>query len=288
MMSDVVILGCGKLGSRLATNFSGKGISPLSVSRTPHARLAKNGINFLQVDFDQALPAQLPLKKTVVYYFIPPQASGTSDRRISNFFKSIACTGLPKRIILISVTSIYGDCHGEWVTESREPAPNSDRARRRLDGEQQLLDWSSTNRVDYCILRVPGIYGPDRLPLERIKSTKPVISPEQAPYSNRIHEQDLLEICLRLYDHDSINTLYNISDDCPTTMTDYFFQIADKFKIARPPIIDLVDAPETMSAEMMHYVRESRRISNNKIKSSLNLTLRYPSLSHGLAAIKIA
>ncbi len=132
------------------------------------------------------------------------------------------------------------------------------------------------------ILRVPGIYAIERLPLERLKKSLPVINAEEAGYTNRIHADDLAQACKAAMECESANQIINVTDGNPSTMTDYFNQVADFADLPRPPQISLAEAEKTLSAGMLSYMKESRRIKNDKMLKSLNFKLRYPDLKTSL------
>jgi nucleoside-diphosphate-sugar epimerase len=192
--------------------------------------------------------------------------------------------GNPARLVYISTTGVYGDCDGAWVDETRAVCPRAERSLRRWDAEQQLRRWSSESGAELVILRVAGIYACDRLPIERIRSAQPVVKVDEAPWSNRIHVEDLVEVCLAAMERAPNGGLYNVCDGDPSTMTDYFCRIADAAGLPRPPQIPLAEAPGQVSAGMLSYLRESRRLSNRRMLDELGVRLRFPTLADGLAA----
>ena len=219
-----------------------------------------------------------------IFYSVPPPASGREDPRMGRFLQALTRSGgAPGRIVLISTTGVYGDCQGAWVDERRPLAPCADRAYRRVDAERRLQDWCRSHDCEYVILRVPGIYAPDRLPEARIRSGKPVLCPEHAPWSNRIHAHDLARACVAaLTVPDAANRIFNISDGHPSTMTDYFWHVADYLGLARPPCIDPSRATEELSEGMRSYLAESKRIDNRLMREVLGIQPQYPDLAAGL------
>ena len=129
---------------------------------------------------------------------------------------------------------------------------------------------------------MPGIYGPGKLPLERLRKGLPVLREAEAPYTNRIHADDLATICVAALDSDHHNTVYNVSDGHPSTMTDYFFRVADAAGLPRPPVVSREEAQQVLSAGMLSFLQDSRRMSNQKLLRDLRVTLRYPDLDTGL------
>jgi nucleoside-diphosphate-sugar epimerase len=286
-MTAVLIIGCGDVGRYVAAAecASGESVTALARSPTSAARLQALGLQVVRGDLDDAGSlAGLPTLGARVYYFAPPPPSGTTDPRLRHFLSAIAPAALPARMVLISTSGVYGDCHGEWVTEARPPRPEADRARRRLDAEQTLLRWGEQQGVPVVILRVPGIYGPGRLPEKRLRAREPVLREAESPWSNRVHIDDLARACRAAAQRGRSGAVYNISDGHPTTMTDYFNRVADALGLERPPQITLAQARAELSAGMQSYLAESKRLDNRRMREELGVEPRYPDLVQGLAA----
>ena len=286
-VTDVLIIGCGDIGERVARleRSEGRSVAGLVRSQGSARRLRAAGIQPITADLDD--PTSLnnfPVKDAVVYYFAPPPDEGVTDPRLEAFVASMTPSNPPQRMVLISTTGVYGDCHGEWVTEDRPPNPQADRARRRLAAETTLQTWNKKSAVPIVILRVPGIYGPGCLPEKRLRSGEPVLREEESPYSNRIHADDLARICIAAARRVHPSLLYNVSDGHPTTMTDFFFRVADVLGIPRPPAISLEEARRRLGEGMLSYLAESKRIDNRRMREELGVELMYPDLAAGLAA----
>jgi nucleoside-diphosphate-sugar epimerase len=284
-MSAVLIVGCGYVGERVARAEQEAGATVIALVRSIEsvARLAALGIAGIRADLDDPVSlAALPTADTILYYFAPPPAAGVSDMRIANFLAAI--TRPPRCIVLISTTGVYGDCRGEWVTEDRAPHPVADRARRRLDAEQRLRAWGQAHAVPVSILRVPGIYGPGRLPVKRLQAGEPVLREAESPWSNRVHVDDLVRACLAAARAGQASGVYNISDGHPSTMTDYFNRVADAVGLPRPPQITRTEARTVLSDGMRSYLAESKRLDNRRMREELGIEPRYPDLAQGLAA----
>lgn len=284
-MSAVLIVGCGYVGERVARaeQEAGARVNALVRSAESVDRLAAHGIAGIRADLDDpASLAALPTAGAILYYFAPPPASGVSDTRLGNFLAAI--TRPPKRIVLISTTGVYGDCRGEWVTEDRPPHPVADRARRRLDAEQRLRAWGQAHDIPVSVLRVPGIYGPGRLPVKRLQAGEPVLREAESPWSNRVHVDDLVRACLAAARAGQAGGVYNISDGHPSTMTDYFNRVADAVGLPRPPQITRAEAQTALSDGMRSYLAESKRLDNRRMRDELGIEPRYPDLVAGLAA----
>lgn len=284
-MKQVLVLGCGYTGRRIAAKIRENGGNVTATVRTPESagRLAAEGIATIVADLDEPPVRTLPLAGASVFFLVPPPGEGTTDPRMVHFLESCG-NQQPARILYFSTTGVYGDCDGAWVDEKRPVAPAADRARRRLDAEKQLRAWRAAGHGELVILRVAGIYGPGRLPLERLRRRLPLVAEREAPFTNRIHVQDLVEVAIAAMERAPDGALYNACDGHPTTMNDYFNRVADLAGLPRPPLVPLAEAPEALSAGMLSYMRESRRLSNRRLLDELDITLAYPTLSEGLAS----
>ena len=280
----MLIIGCGDIGRRIAHLAQRKGENVSALVRTTQSRseLQKLGIDVIQADLDAGIEA-LDVDGVRVVYLAPPPGRGAEDWRMKHLLQAL--TGSPEVFLYLSTTGVYGDCNGEWVDETRPVAPRADRARRRVDAEQQLSSAATRHGWRYVIMRVAGIYGAQRLPLQRIRERQPVLLAGQAPFTNRIHEDDLAEITLGLLEKGGSGEIYNVTDGHPGTMSDYFSTVARYAGLPQPPEIDMRQAESEMSAGMMSYLRESRRISNRKMVDLLGAQLRYATLEDGLKAI---
>ncbi|MFM1891118.1 MAG: hypothetical protein RLZ44_195 [Pseudomonadota bacterium] len=282
----VLIVGCGDVGRRVAAELlaAGEPVTGLVRSAESAARLAALGGVPLLADLDLADLPPLPSAGAQVFYFAPPPPRGDTDPRIGRFLTACGRDGQPRRIVAISTTGVYGDCHGEWVDEDRPPNPQVDRARRRWDAEQQLHAWRRQHGGELVILRVAGIYGPGKLPLERLRQGLPMIPEHEAPWTNRIHIDDLVTVCLAAMQRAPDGALYNVSDGHPGNMTDYFNRVADLAGLPRPPLVPLAEAEGQLSAGLLSYLGESRRLRNDRLLRDLAIELRYPGLEAGLPA----
>lgn len=219
----------------------------------------------------------------MLYYFAPPPGEGETDTRMENLLAALDVAALPARVIYLGTTGVYGDCAGAWITEEQPPAPHTSRGRRRLAAETALRAWGGAVGVPVVILRVPGIYGPGRLPVERLHRGSPVVREEESPFTNRIHADDLARVCAAAAERGAAG-VYNVSDGHPTTMTDYFNRVADLLGLPRPPVVSMEEARRTFSPAMLSYLEESRRLDNRKMREELGVELLYPDLDHGLPA----
>jgi nucleoside-diphosphate-sugar epimerase len=137
---------------------------------------------------------------------------------------------------------------------------------------------------ELVILRVTGIYGPGRLPVARVMQGHPVLKPEEASFTNRIHSLDLVRICLAAMARGEDGDIFNVSDGQESTMTEYFTAVADLHDLPRPQQISMAEAEKEMNPLMLSYLKESRKMDNSKMKDKLGVELLYPTLAEGLKA----
>jgi len=281
---NILIAGCGYVGQRLAAELAPSAtITGLVRTRQTARQLEIQGTSPLILDLDQ--PLSIPSNDwQQIYYLAPPPKQGQQDTRMAHFLRALDNNNQITRLVYLGTTGVYGDCNGEWVDESQPVNPAVDRASRRLDAEQQLRQWQSTTGNEVILLRVAGIYGPDKLPLTRLRQGKPMIAAAHAPWTNRIHVDDLVQICIAAMERGRDGEIYNVSDGQPGNMADYFNQVADATGLPRPPVILPEQATGQLSAGLRSYLAESRRIDNGKMLKELHIQLKYPTLSKGLAA----
>lgn len=279
-----IIIGCGYVGKTLAKQLMDKQLRPSCIvtSESSLVQLHKLQLEASIYNLDQANNEQsLPdCSKREVYYFAPPSTVDEQDHRIKKFL-SVCKHQPPRRIVYISTSGVYGDCGGQWVNENQPTCPITPRAKRRLDAEQSLLAFCRETECEYIILRVGGIYGKERLPIHRLKDIK-VINEDEAPYSNRIHVEDLARVCLAAMQTEVSNEIFNTADGNPTSMSDYYNSIADHAGLPRPTSVPLSQAKQQISAAMLSFINESRRLDISKLRSILKISPQLPTLEVGL------
>jgi nucleoside-diphosphate-sugar epimerase len=282
---SVLIVGCGYIGRRVAKLLQAAGcrVNGSVRSEASRARLKDAGIDASLLDLDQPDSGHDTVSSyDAILYLAPPQPEGDRDLRMQVFLRLLDTRTPPRRMVYISTSAVYGDCQGAWITESQPVNPATARGYRRLDAEQQLREWCAAHAVQWMLLRVPGIYGPGKLPLARLRKGTPVLSEADSPYTNRIHGDDLAAICVAALTSPHANEIYNVSDGHPSNMTDYFFRAADAAGLPRPPVVDRDEAGRVLTKGMLSFLNDSRRMGNDKLLNELDVSLTYPDLDAGL------
>ena len=281
----VLIVGCGYIGRRVAALLQAAACRVTGSVRSEPSRVAlvQAGIEARLLDLDQPDNEHDGVRGyDAVLYFAPPQPEGDRDQRMQAFLRLLDTRVPPRRMVYISTSAVYGDCQGAWITESQPVNPATARGQRRLDAEQQLCAWCGAHGVQWMLLRVPGIYGPGKLPLARLRKGTPVLAELDSPYTNRIHGDDLAAICVAALFSPHADEIYNVSDGHPSNMTDYFFRVADAAGLPHPPTIDREEAGRVLTRGMLSFLNDSRRMRNDKLLNELGVSLNYPDLDAGL------
>jgi len=285
-MKQLFIAGCGYTGQRVALTAKqqGRQVTAQLRDEAKSSPLSEAGITVCLANMDQLedIPL-LALAGQSLLYSVPPQGGGSIDLRTRNFIAALERDQqTPARIIYLSATSVYGDTGGALVDETSPAQPIAAMGKRRLDAEQQFSAFAERHAIPLVILRVSGIYGPGRLPLMQISQGQPLLQEELAKPSNRIHVDDLVQVCLAALERGS--GIYNVSDGVPTSMTAYFNACADVLRLPRQPQVDLAEARRVMPPLLFTYFVESRVVNNRRMLAELGITLRYPTLAEGLRA----
>lgn len=301
-MNRILVVGCGDIALRVASLLreGHPPAHPLRVlrarcrlfglaRRTEHyAGLRALGIVPLSGDLDdRASLARTAGLADMVLHFAPPNQGGY-DRRTRNLLAALSHGTLPKRFIYISTSGVYGDCGGARIDETRPLHPQTARAQLRADAERQIRNWAKRNRVNASILRVPGIYAADRLPLERLRSGTPAILTGEDSYTNHIHADDLARIVIAALRHGRPNRVYHASDDGEMKMGDYFDAVADARDLPRPLRLPRAQVERGVPPALWSFMNESRRLTNTRLKTELKVRLLYPTAGDALAALKNA
>jgi nucleoside-diphosphate-sugar epimerase len=285
--SRVLIIGCGDIGLRVAKQLSRSyRVYALTSQKNRFQELRSVGAIPILGDLDKLDSLwRLNGLAQIVIHLAPPQNSGNHDYRTRNLLRILAQgSNTVSRFIYVSTTGVYGDHAGAPVTENSPLKPQSDRAWRRLDAENALRVWALAHGVALSILRVPGIYAQNRLPLERIKASTPMPLAAEDTYSNHIQSDDLARLlCAAIY-HGKPQRVINACDGDETKMGDYFDEVADAFGLARPPRLPIAQVQEQVSPMLFSFMSESRRVRNNRLKE-LKTPLRYPSVTDFLKTI---
>lgn len=137
------------------------------------------------------------------------------------------------------------------------------------------------------VLRVPGIYAADRLPVERLRQQVPALVPADDVITNHIHADDLARIARTALLRGPRQRVINAVDDSQMTLGDYLDQVADRLDLRRPPRHSRAELARTLSEVRMSFMRESRRLDTRRLKRELRVRLQWPTVADFLARAPI-
>lgn len=284
-MKRIIIVGCGDIARRSIPKLITHYRVFVLLRNTAHCKIFRDlGAIPIVGDLDNRRSlSRLAGIADAVFHFAPPPSVGVGDRRTRNLLAVLSKGRLPTRLIYISTSGVYGDCAGSWVSETHPAQPASERGKRRLNAEQQIREWARRGAVQASILRVPGIYAVERLPLSRL--TSPCIVAAEDSHTNHIHADDLAGITIAALRRGKSCRVYHASDNSQLKMGAYFDAVADAYHLPRAPRLCRAQAQQVLSPMMMSFMNESRRLTNVRIKQELNVHFRYPTVSDFLAEI---
>ncbi len=287
--SRLLVVGCGDIGLRVAALLVGKlTVRALSSQRVraPVLRAAGTTPLWGNLDRPQSLRRLAGLAQRVLH-LAPPATVGTTDERTEALLHALRRRGAPAALVYASTSGVYGDCGGAWVHEGQALSPTTPRAQRRADAEARVQFFGRSAGVRTTVLRVPGIYAPNReggTPLERLRKATPVLEAADDVFTNHIHADDLARACVRALWRGKPQRAYNVNDDASLKMGDYFDAAAALYGLPLTPRISRARAAVEMGAMQLSFMSESRRMVNARMKQELGLRLRFASVLDGLAA----
>jgi nucleoside-diphosphate-sugar epimerase len=272
----LLIIGCGDVGLRIVSRVRDRWrvlALTSSASRVPQLRAA--GVVPLVGNLDDAASLQrLRALAPWLIHLAPPPERGSTDprtRRLANRLRAV------RRAVYISTTGVYGDRGGAWLDDTARPRPASERGKRRLDAERQM------RALGAAVLRVPGIYAHDRLPLDRLRAGAPALRAEDDVFTSHIHADDLARISLATLLRGQPARVYHAVDDSALRMGEYFDAVADACGLPRPPRLPREQLRAAVSPMMYSFMAESRRLRNTRLKKELRVRLRWPTVAQALA-----
>lgn len=299
---QILIVGFGDIGNRVARLLTARAarFRITALIRRPEYAEAVRALGVIPVLGDLARPEtlhKLAGNYACVFHFAPPPGEGTFDSHTRQLLAALdrhtaraRMLSQPprtpaRRLVYISTTGVYGDCGGLWIDETQTPRPHNARAVRRVDAETTLRNWGRRTGVQVSILRAPGIYAADRLPLERLQKGTAALLPQDDVFTNHIHAEDLARAAISAMFRGQSGRVINVVDDSSLRMGEYFDAVADRFGLPRAPRISRADAIGQISPALLSFMSESRRVRNVRLKRELRFRLRYPTVADFLASL---
>jgi len=274
---------------QVARNFVKKLISEnieLKLSFT--SRKSKNEIdksfkgNFFKFDgefFEKDLIKNL---KSADHILISIPPVNREDLVINNFSRYLSQIK-PKWITYLSATSVYGNHNGAWVDEKSETNPTSENGIQRLVAENLWLSTCKKFNLPIQIFRLSGIYSNTNNILQRLKLGTAKIIKKENHFFSRIHVDDIANILFNSLKNFKSDEIYNISDDKPSSSEEVTVYAAKLLKLNIPGEIKIEDIESKM---LQNFYKDSKKVSNSKMKNFFNYNLKFSSYIEGLNHIR--
>lgn len=287
-MAHALIAGAGYSGRRIATLLRDRDWQVTVASRNPPVI---PGTKPLVLDVDQSSSAaslgdRLAQPADVLIYLIPPDRTAPNaedcDPRLQAVLEAVGNT--VQRVVLASTTGVYGDHGGRKVTEATTTSPLTARAIARVGAERTLARFAAQQRVSYSILRIAGIYGPDRLMLDGIEQQRALLTLEDAGPGNRIHVDDLALAFALVASDAGCSEIINVADGNLLNSTAFALKVAELAGIEPPPLVSRETAQQTFSPMRLSFLNESRSIEPARLLALLGEQMRYRDPIDGIRA----
>lgn len=312
----VMIVGAGDVARRLTTRIDiSERVRWLGLARSAETANALRHAGILPIDGDLDFSPSLKRagalarSASAVLHLAPPPGDGADDPRMKRWLAASAnpsklgrraterapCSAIklrsairpkrPLRNVYVSTTGVYGDCAGERIDETRRTKPANARAKRRVAAEARLRAFRSQR---FTILRAPGIYAAERLPVERLRAGTPALASSDDVFTNHIHGDDLARAVWLAVFRGGANRVLNVVDEGEQKMGDYFDQIAAAVGLPKPPRLPRALLMREVSPMLYSFMSESRRIDNTRLKQELRMRFKYPTPAALLREMKPA
>lgn len=277
------VFGLGYAGLALARRLRAAGWQTSATVREA-ATLTDRDIEAVRLH-DHAAVARALAKADAVLITAPPDDVGCPGLRA--LLPALAeAKAFPDWIGYLSTTGVYGDRHGRWVFETSRLAAQSPEAGRRVGAERDWLQLGGGMGLTVTIFRLPGIYGPGRSAIDRLRAgdARRIAAPGQV--FSRIHVEDLAAGLAASIARPRAGGIYNLCDDEPAANSEVIAYAARLLGVPAPPEIPLAEAKLPSSA--LRFYAENKRVSNARAKAELGWRPAYPTYREGLQAILAA
>ena len=242
-------------------------------------KLNYNSYQFTEKYFDQSLIDKLENSEYILVSISPVNGIDI----VVNNFKKLFNNKYHKWITYLSATSVYGDHKGEWVNENSMTKPTSNMGVNRLQAENSWMNLADRNNLPLQIFRLSGIYSNEKNILSRLKSGNEKIICKNNHFFSRIHVEDIANILFESLKNFKSKEIYNISDDKPASSKEVALYGSKILNIKTP---ESIDASSIESSALRNFYKDSKKVSNDKMKAFFNYKLKYSTYVEGLNSIK--
>lgn len=276
-----VVAGTGYTGRRVIAALQ----ASAGISRRKPPEISDS--RFFARDLDCADLAEIRIREAYsLLYTVPPPGDASEDLRLARLLNALQLK--PSRIVYLSTSGVYGDHAGALIDESTPARPAQPRSWRRWQAERQLANFSANAGCELVVLRVPGIYGPGRLGIDRIREQQPVLRESDAGPGNRIHVDDLAACCIAAMRPENPAGIYNVGDGDFRSSTWFSLRVAELAGLTAPPQVSRREAESSFSAMRLSFLDESRRLNTARMRDVLGVEPKYDNPEAGIRASLLA
>lgn len=282
---DVLILGCGYVGMRIAKQLAAGGNKVYGARRRIDDPTEFEDSNVIPIELDITDVAQLDKIPQETQWCVNAVSSSRGGAEVYRQVYLQANRSLVSRLqtllrfehfVQISSTSVFGQTDGSWVDETSERYPSTETSRILVEAEDDLLQTAAANAFPASIARVSGIYGPERGYLfhQFLKGEATMVD-DGSRIINMIHVDDIVGAILQILAQARPGTSINLTDSSPTTQREFFTWLVQELGGTLPPSA----SPEALRKRKRAVT--NKRVSNTRLVKNLGYTLQYPTFREG-------
>ena len=201
----------------------------------------------------------------------PPDDKGCS---IFNKFSSQILASNIKSLIYISSTGVYGNHNGDWVDENSVLNAKSQFDKIRVKSEKQWKTFCKKNNLNLNIVRISGIYGPQRIIKFNKKKLDVIIKKNH--YFSRIHILDAARLISKIILENFNNEIWNLADDFPSSRELFLLEAIKIKNIKNFARIPFEEYEATLSDRAKKFWLNNKRVSNSKVKKYFEYRFIFP------------
>ena len=267
---------------KLSTEKFNINLTATSRNKTQQQKISAINYSSFQFDDESFDPKLIEKLKQSDHILISIPPVNRFDLVVKNFSKIIEECNL-KWVTYLSATSVYGDHKGEWVNEASETNPTSANGIDRLAAEKSWISLLANTKLPFQIFRLSGIYSDQSNILVRLKSGSANIINKKNHFFSRIHVEDITNVLFKSLSNFKSEEIYNISDDRPSSSEEVTLYGAKLLNVDNPKYIEIEDIKSEM---LKNFYKDSKKVSNKKMKSFFDYKLKFPTYVEGLNYIR--
>ena len=283
-MTALVCLGLGYCARFYVAEFGSRFNRVIGTSRSPDKK-AGAPTEVLIFDGIHPSPELCEAISGASHLLISAAPGDAGDPVLAALTDDIATASKLQSIVYLSSLGVYGDHGGAWIDETAPTIPPHTRGAARIDAELAWQALGRQRRTPVAILRLGGIYGPGQNAFVRLVAGRAHRIDKPGHVSNRIHVADIAQAIGAAFAR-RFDGIVNVTDGVPAPSGDQIEFAAKLLGIAPPPLLSLDEAKRTLSPFLMSFYGGCARVRNDKLKSALGVTLRYPDYRAGLLALR--